>query len=143
MLRVLGPGELVTRYIYSKRNIRTEEARPKPGAFNPSPHNVLSVVHSSGLLEPEIWAVGKQTLGSQPGRETIYARADIPVLSFVDVKLRAIRDDKPFERHTSVLDWPQGTDANERKQLWKHICLELSEDLRIRLAVPEGSVVRS
>jgi hypothetical protein len=139
---VLEPGELVTRYVYSRNNIRKTQARPKPGAFNPSPHNELSVAHSSGLSASEIWDLGTQTLRTEPGREKIYARADAPVQSFMDVKLRAFRDDDPFKRHTSVVDWPIGSDPNETKELWKLIALELSEDHRINLAVPETPVVR-
>jgi len=100
------------------------------------------VAHSSGLSDTEIWEVGKQTLGTEPGREKIYGRADVPVQSLVDVKLRALRDDKPFKRHTSVVDWPIGSDANETKELWKQITLELSEDLRINLALPTTPVMR-
>lgn len=139
---VLEPDELVTRYICSERHIRKSLARPKPGAFNPSPYMELSVVHTSGLSDLDIWEIGRQTLGSEPGREKIYGRADIRVQSLVDVKLRALRDDKPFKRHTSVVDWPIGSDANETKERWKQITLELSEDLRISLMLPTTPVVR-
>lgn len=100
------------------------------------------MAHSSGLSAAEIWGLGKQTLSNGPGRERIYARADIPVQSLIDVKLRALRDDKPFKRHTSVIDWPIGSDPNEAKQRWKQICLELSEDPRIGLAIPDDPIVR-
>jgi hypothetical protein len=96
----------------------------------------LSVVHSSGLNENDLWKLGEQTKGSGPGRRNIYARADIPVQSLNDVKLRALRDDKPFIRHTSVIDWPLGPDGNDTKALWLQICLELSEDERIKLEFP-------
>ncbi len=96
----------------------------------------LSVVHSSGLTEDQVWDIGKQTIGSAPGRRKIYGRADIPVQSLTDVKLRALRDDQPFIRHTSVIDWPLGSDGNDAKALWLQICLELSEDYRIRLELP-------
>ena len=138
--RILASSELVTRFVYSKSNIRKAEARPKPGAFNPSPHMELSVVHSSGLNDSEIWGVGTQTLGTQPGRGTIYGRADIPVQSLLDVMLRALRDDKPFKRHTSVIDWPIGSDGNETKERWKQITLELSEDPHVQLALPATPV---
>lgn len=140
--RELAPSELVSRYIYTKSNIRKSEARPKPGAFSPSPHIELSVVHSSGMSNSEVWDLGKLTLGEEPGRDKIYGRADIPVQSLIDVKLRALRDDIPFKRHTSVLDWPLGSDGNETKVLWKQICLDLSEDMRVSLSLPTAPVVR-
>lgn len=140
--RELAVGELVSRFICSERQIRRASARPKPGAFNPSPYMELSVVHSSGLSESEIWEVGEKTLSGEPGRDHIYGRADVPVISLADVRLRALRDDKPFMRHTSVIDWPIGSDGNETKALWKQITLELSEDLRINLALPATPVGR-
>jgi hypothetical protein len=139
---VLAAGELVTRFICSERQILKASARPKPGAFNPSPYIELSVVHSSGLSDSEIWEVGRQTLSDVAGRDHIYGRADIPVISLADVKLRALRDDKPFVRHTSVIDWPIGSDGNETKAFWKQITLELSEDLRVNLAFPVMPVGR-
>lgn len=103
----------------------------------------LSVVHSSGLTEIDLWELGERTKGSAPGRRNIYARADIPVQSFTDVKLRALRDDEPFIRHTSVIDWPLGSDGNEAKALWLQICLELSEDDRVKLEFPTALVTLS
>ena len=103
----------------------------------------LSVVHSSGLSDADTWEIGKQTLGNETGRDKIYARVDAPVQSFLDLKLRALRDDKPFKRHTSVIDWPIGSDAAETKQAWKLICLELSEDPRVSLALPADPVERT
>jgi len=140
--RVLAAGELVTRFICSERQIRKASVRPKPGVFNPSPYIELSVAHSSGLSDSEIWEVGRQTLSGEAGRDHIYGRADVPVFSLADVKLRALRDDNPFVRHTSVVDWPIGSDGNETKALWKQITLELSEDLRVSLALPAMPVSR-
>jgi len=134
--RVLAASELVTRFVCSERQIRKASARPKPGAFNPSPYMELSVVHSSGLSDLELWEIGRKTLSGEVGRDHIYGRADVPVVSLADVKLRALRDDKPFVRHTSVIDWPIGSDGNETKALWKQITLELSEDLRINFTFP-------
>ncbi|HUB53525.1 MAG TPA: hypothetical protein VL986_15330, partial [Terracidiphilus sp.] len=131
---------LVTRIVFSKSAIRRAQLRPKPVAFNPSPYNELSVIHTSKLTDEAIWEVAKQTRGTEPGRTGIYCRVDAPVQSFNDFQLRALRDDKPFKRHTSIVDWPLGSDGNEAKALWKHICLGLSEDPRITVAFPTGPV---
>jgi hypothetical protein len=139
----LAPADRVSRFIYSRSKIRKTALRPKPSAFDPSPYMELSTVHISGLSSDSVWAIGKQTLGNQPGRDKIHARADIPVESLIDVKLRALRDDRPFERHTSVIDWPIGSDGNEAKALWLEICLKLSEDARINLALPAEPIVGS
>lgn len=114
----------------------TSTSRPKPAAFDPSPHDELSVVHSTGLTNDEVWKIGSRTLGTEPGRTTIHGRADATVRALMEKKLRALRDDNPFDRHTSVLGWPSSTDPNETKQLRKQICLELSQHPEVTLAIP-------
>ena len=119
-------------------------ARPKPGAFYPPPDDQLSVVHTTGLADSDVWEIGRlHALGSEPPRDKIHGRADLPVKALIDRKLRAIRDDNPFERHTSVVDWPQSSDPDERKQQRTLICLELSQDPAVRLVVPESPIVYS
>jgi hypothetical protein len=111
--------------------------RAKPNAFDPTPYLELSVIHVTGLSDPTIWEIAeKNTMRSAPGRDTIYARADVPVEQFRKQKLRAIRDDNPFNRHTSVVGWPAIADVNERKERWKEICLGLSESLEVELVIP-------
>jgi len=117
--------------------------RPKPAAFDPPPNKSLSVVHATGLQEQEVWEIGKLTLGTQPGRDKIHGRADLPVKALVKRKLRAFLDDNPFKRHTSVVGWPKPEDADERKQQRKQICLELSLDPDVKLVLPESPVARS
>jgi hypothetical protein len=97
----------------------------------------LSGIHVTDLADATIWEIAeKNTMRDEPGRDTIYARADVPVEQFRKQKLRAIRDDQPFERHTSVLGWPAITDTNERKERWKEICLGLSESPEVELVIP-------
>jgi len=107
----------------------------------PPPSMKLSGIHVTDLLDSTIWEIAeKNTMRSEPGRDTIYARADVPVEQFLQQKLRAIRDDQPFERHTSVVGWPAPTDMNERKERWIEICLELSESPDVKLAIPPGPI---
>jgi hypothetical protein len=136
----LGPGEVVSRFITSGRSMSVQHKRPKWGAFDPWPYDELSVVHSTGLPEPDVWTIGKLTLRDAPGRRTIYGRADVPLNTLITRKLRAIRNDKPFERHSSVVGWPHSTDADEMKQLYKSICLEISQDPDVKLLIPENPV---
>ena len=138
----LVASELVTRFIYSERRMNKLCTRPKPDAFYPPPDDELSVVHSTGLRDCDVWEIGRRhTLGSQSGRDKICGRADAPVKALIERKLRAIRDDNPFKRHTSVIGWPESTDADQRKQLRKQICLELSEDPDIKLILPESPII--
>jgi hypothetical protein len=139
----LGTSEMVARFIYSSGRISVTKGRIKPPAFDPSPYAELSVVHSSNLLDSEVWETGLLTLSSQSGRSTIYGRADIPVKALTDQALKAILDNKPFPRHTSVIGWPNSLDENERKSLTKLICLRLSEDPSIKLVCPDTPIKQS
>jgi hypothetical protein len=125
--RELAPFEVVARILYSKTQFSSQRMRPKPSAFIPPPSMKLSGIHVTDLVDSTIWETAeKNTMRNEPGRDTIYARADVPVEQFLQQKLRAIRDDQPFNRHTSVVGWPAITDMNERKERWKEICLGLA-----------------
>lgn len=134
--RELAPSDVVTRILYSKNQFSRQRRRPKPSAFDPTPYTELSGIHVTGLPDPTIWEIAGNTMRDQPGRNAIHARADVPVEQFLQQRLRAIRDDKPFNRHTSVLGWPAITDMNERKERWKGICLGLSESPEVELVIP-------
>jgi hypothetical protein len=135
----LDEPEVVSRFIYSKVNISQVNRRPKRQAFDPGKYDDLSTLHSSGLLEREIWEFGQHTIGTQPGRTKIYGRADVPVKCLRQRKLSAIRDDNPFIRHTSVVGWPRADDPDEQKQKRMLICLQLSQDPDVSLAVPASA----
>jgi hypothetical protein len=134
---------VAARFIYSRQHMSKQQARPKASAFYPPHDGQLSVVHSTGLRDHDVWEIGTITLGTQPGRGKIHGRADVPVKAFIERKLRAIRDDNPFERHTSVIGWPESPDPDERKQQRMLICLELSQDPEVRLLIPEEPIIRS
>jgi len=63
-------------------------------------------------------------------------------MALVEQKLHAVRDDDPFERHTSVLGWPALADPNEMKQIRKAICLELSQNPDIEVDIPPSPLSR-
>jgi hypothetical protein len=135
--RELAPSEVVARILYSKNQFSRQRMRPKQSAFYPPPSMKLSGIHVTDLADAAIWDIAeKNTMRDEAGRDTIYARADVPVEQFRKQKLQAIRDDKPFSRHTSVVGWPATADVNERKERWKEICLGLSESLEVELVIP-------
>lgn len=98
------------------------------------------MVHSTDLTENDIWRISKLTLGTQRGREKVYGRADLRVEKLIAQKLKAMRDDRPFERHTSVIGWPKDTDPNQQKADIKAICLELSHDPEVKLVLPQSPI---
>lgn len=136
----LASHELVTRFIFDERHCHKSTGRPHLNAFMPPLSRKLSVVHSTGLSEEAIWKFGEFTIGNSPRRTKICARADVPVACFNSHSLSAIRDDKPFKRHTSVVGWPDEQDERQTKARWKEICLQLSLDERICLVRPSTEV---
>jgi hypothetical protein len=134
--------DVVARLLYTKNHFSSQKSRPKPAAFDPWPYNELSTVHVTGLADVAVWEVAVNTLTDQSGRSRIYARADVPVNELTKLKLRAVRDDDPFTRHTLVLGWPNVDDANQRKEQWKEICLALSQSPQVALVIPPAPIVR-
>jgi hypothetical protein len=138
----LGRQEIVARVLHSKNQFSSQRQRPKPNAFDPSPYSELSGIHVTGLSDYAIWTIAVNTLGGVPGRRTVYARADVLVGELLEQRLKAIRDDDPFERHTSITGWPTSDDANKQKEDWKAICLELSESPQVSLVIPPSPITR-
>lgn len=89
-----------------------------------------------------MWEIAVRALRDQPGRDQIHARADIQVDELLERKLRAVRDDDPFTRHTLVLGWPDVADPDQRKEQWKEICLALSQCPGVHLVIPPSPIVR-
>lgn len=131
---VLGADETVARFIYSTNHYAASKRRVKPTAFDPTPHPELSVAHSTGLSDPEIWRLARQTLTLDTVRTAVYARADIRVAEFLAIKLKTIRDDHPFERHANVSGWPEIADQNERKRTWKGLALRLADKSELQVS---------
>jgi hypothetical protein len=133
---LLVPEDLVSRFIYSRNHFRKSDNSPKPGAFSPSPHDTLSVAHTTALGDGEIWGIARLTLTTEPGRDKVHARADIIVQALLERRLVVLRDDQGFERHTSVAGWPKADTPDNAKELIKEICLQLSQDSRVRGVAP-------
>lgn len=128
--------------LHAKSQFWSSRKRPKPVAFIPPPSGELSTIHITGLADTTIWEIGRNTLGEQRGRDKIYARADIPVKQLLEQKLRAVLDNKPFKRHTSVLGWPEESDANQRKERWLEIGVTLSASPEVFLVIPPEPITR-
>ncbi|HVA90618.1 MAG TPA: hypothetical protein VNL71_12345, partial [Chloroflexota bacterium] len=115
----LDPAEWISRFIHHARDWSRAAHLAKPSAFDPGNHPELSVAHIGGLAEQEIWNLSRHTLSDQPGREAVLARADLRAGIALAQGLSAVRDNDPFERHTTISGWPK----DERKR----IALELSQ----------------
>ncbi len=136
----LGPEEMVCRFIYTKKNI-TSEKKPRRNAFEPPDDRQLSTAHSTNLSNDNIWLLARKTLG--PTRRKVFARVDLLVRDLIEHKLRAVRDDDPFERHTIVVGWPDSADDDDRKAKTLEICLALCHAPSMNLELPPEVIVWS
>jgi hypothetical protein len=132
---------MVSRFIYTKRNIIISAGKPRPNAFEPPEDRQLSTVHSTNLSNDSVWLLARKTLG--PKRPHMYARADLAVRDLIEQELRAIRNDDPFERHTNVVGWPDSADADDRKSKTIEICLKLCHAPSMNLVFPPEKIVWS
>ena len=94
------------------------------------------------MADAAVWGHSIFALGEQPGRQTIHARADVVVAALSTQNLQAVRDNGPLERHASIHGWPERDDPDERKEIWKEICLHLSQSVSVRLVVPDAPITR-
>ena len=136
----LASSEKVARFLHTRRHFI--KGRVNPSAFHPPPDLELSVTHTTDLQDDQIWEVALSTLSNAPGRETVYARADVPVETLESLNLIAVRDDDPFERHTCVKGWPKEEDPNQQKQKLKLICLEISQSPHVTLMLPAEPITK-
>jgi hypothetical protein len=125
--------ELITRFLHSRNQYSAKAGKPKPAAFNPAPYDELSTAHITGLQDEAVWLVSRGALGTQPGRDKIYARADLAVAAVQRLDLKAVRDNDPFERHTVIVGWPKSSDVSEQKERWLQIALELSQEATLHI----------
>lgn len=128
----MGADERVARFLFSKSDFSAPKKRAKPSAFDPSPHDELSVGHISGLDAPAIWAMG-DVVRKLLGRSALLARADLDVSDVLTRRLKSVRDDNPFQGHTNVVGWPPIADANERKRVWKGIATHLASKSKLEI----------
>jgi hypothetical protein len=118
--------------LFGDRHYSSKNRLVKPGAFDPAPYTELSVGHTTALTVAEIWALGETVL-IHTGLPKLYARADIDVAHLAERKLKAIRDDQDYERHTNVIGWPDVEDPDLRKRVWKNIATSLADNATLAL----------
>jgi hypothetical protein len=83
----------------------------------PPPDRKLSTFLTTDIRDSEIWSLGESVLMEHSRPDiSLYGRGDVTVSTLNDLKLKAVRDDKPH-RHTCVLGWPDPTDKDREKML--------------------------
>lgn len=110
----LSGGDILSRFIFSKRHFSIENRTVKYGAFIPPPNSAdLSVFFVSSLTHSEIWEIGRGYV--QTDERKLKARADLTVENVYAVNLKVVPDTQPHELHANITPFP--LDKRERAAL--------------------------
>lgn len=107
-------GDILTRFIFSKKHFSIENRTVKYGAFLPPPNSAdLSVFFVLSLTNSEIWEIGREYVQTEQRR--LKARADLSVENIYAINLKVIPDTQPHELHANITPFP--LDKRERTAL--------------------------
>jgi hypothetical protein len=113
------PQEMLARFIFSNRHIRSSSDTIKPDAFVPHPHTELSAMRHRDAMEHEIWVAGRAIATYQ--NRTMHGRGDVTANVFLKQDLVVQADpilghadlpDNP--NHANVSGWPRDDKARQR-----------------------------
>lgn len=128
----LSRGDILSRFIFSKRHFSIENSTVKYGAFIPPPNSAdLSVFSVSSLTNSEIWEIGRKYV--QTNERKLKARADLLVEKVYAVNLKVIPDTQPHELHANITSCP--LDKRERTALAR----KLAVVSRLEIIPPEDT----
>lgn len=97
------PGELLTRFITEKKQIRPSDGTVRHIAFMPPKDGRLSVYWVTGLPDADAWRLGETYV--VPHRGPMIGRADLNSLKVYEQNLRVEIVPVPHERHAEILGW--------------------------------------
>lgn len=116
----LSGGDILSRFIFSKRHFSIENRTVKYGAFLPPPDSAdLSVFFVSSLTNSEIWEIGCEYV--QTDQRKLKARADLTVENVYAVNLKVVPDTQPHELHANITPFP--LDKRERTALARKLAV--------------------
>ena len=113
-------GDILTRFIFSKKHFSIENRTVKYGAFLPPPNSAdLSVFFTSSLTNNEVWQIGREYV--QTEERKLKARADLSVENVYAINLKVIPDTQPHELHANITPFP--LDKRERTALARKLAV--------------------
>ncbi len=113
-------GDILTRFIFSKKHFSIENRTVKYGAFLPPPNSAdLSVFFVLSLTNSEIWEIGREYV--QTEQRKLKARADLSVKNLYAINLKVLPDTQPHELHANITPFP--LDKRERASLARKLAV--------------------
>ena len=113
------PGEILTRFIFSRSHFSVTNREVKFKAFTPPSNSEdLSMYRISGLSEGEVWAIGQEYV---QGERTLRARADLSAEVVYENNLEVIPDTNAHALHANITPFP--ADKNVRDRIARKLAL--------------------
>src|SRR5712691_5176414 len=97
-------GESLARYITQRNHIRFSNSTIRHNAFMPPPSGRFSMYRISGLLEDEIWAIGKKFVADVL-KKPLQGRGDLNSKLLYEQGLTVQSAPEPHPRHVNVVGW--------------------------------------
>ena len=114
-LTQLDPDEDLARYFCEKNKYKHSDQTARYQLFMPPRNDLrLSVYRIIGLIEHEIWEMGNQVFKNRSSRAI--GRGDLKVHIVLKNELFIDPDNNP-NRHASIINWPEDTDAQRLKAM--------------------------
>ncbi len=119
-------SEPLARFITDKSYFRPSNKTVRHNAFMPNRDGETSVYRIIGLVDPEIFEIGRRFVADKRNKPLL-GRADIEVLKILDRDLTVISDPVPHPRHANIVDWP------EERERYRLIAVELADEAELHL----------
>lgn len=112
----VNPEEIISRFYFSKKDVRSDNTI-KHNVFMPPPiHGRMSVYQTSNLTNQEIWQIGKVYVEPDRGKP-IVGRADLKAAEIYSCELEINPTDLPHPRHANIEGWELDTEKDRLKAL--------------------------
>lgn len=116
MNEAVNPEENISRFYFSKKDVRQDNTI-KHNVFMPPPiHGRMSVYRTSDLTNQEIWDIGKIYVEPDRGKP-IVGRADLKAIEIYNCKLKITPTELPHPRHANIEGWELNTENDRLKAL--------------------------
>lgn len=104
-----APGERLSRFLTDRDHYSIAKGIVRHTAFSPPKNQRLSVYHTTGVSDAEIWNIGDRYVA--PARGPILARADVNSQVIYENGLEVVVTGDPHPLHADVINW----DPDRRK----------------------------
>jgi hypothetical protein len=104
----VGPGERLSRYVFTKSHLKKSRGCLSPEAFTPpNTPREISVYRTDGCSEQTIWELAdKHVTPHRRDHKPAKGRGDLEAQIVFDHQLRVIPHPIPHPRHANIVDWP-------------------------------------